>query len=168
MASDPSMQPVRIDDDEKTWQPETDLPLPTERTKNTRPSSSPTHSYHEEVHSQRGGSGSEATNDPEKPLNTKNTNTNSSSSTDSEKTEPYDPDSKRELTDDECYEQLGFCFPTWRKWTILSVIFTVQMSMNFNTSVYPDVVPLLADHFGVSEQAARCGQMSFLVAYGEY
>ncbi|OKL59745.1 hypothetical protein UA08_04924 [Talaromyces atroroseus] len=75
------------------------------------------------------------------------------------------PDGKRELTEEECYDKLGFSFPTWRKWTILTVIFAVQMSMNFNTSVYPNVVPLLADHFGVSAQAARCGQMSFLVAY---
>ena len=39
------------------------------------------------------------------------------------------------------------------------------MSMNFNTSVYPNAVSLLAEHFQVSEQHARVGQMTFLVFY---
>ena len=37
--------------------------------------------------------------------------------------------------------------------------------MNFNTSVYPNVVDLLVEQFGISEQAARVGQMDFLVLY---
>lgn len=74
-------------------------------------------------------------------------------------------DGKRELTEDDCYDKLGFSFPTWRKWMILTVIFTVQMSMNFNTSVYPNAVTPLSEHFHISEQAARVGQMIFLVFY---
>ncbi|KAH8700103.1 MFS multidrug transporter [Talaromyces proteolyticus] len=74
-------------------------------------------------------------------------------------------DGKRELTEDDCYEKLGYSFPSWKKWTILTVIFTVQMSMNFNTSVYPNAVTPLSEHFGISEQAARVGQMIFLVFY---
>jgi len=74
-------------------------------------------------------------------------------------------DGKRELTEDDCYDKLGYSFPAWRKWTILSVIFTVQMSMNFNTSVYPNAVVPLSEHFHISEQAARVGQMIFLVFY---
>jgi MFS family permease len=73
--------------------------------------------------------------------------------------------SKRELTEDDCYDRLGFCFPTWKKWTILSVIFAVQMSMNFNTGVYANAVPGLTEEFHISEQAARVGQCVFLVAY---
>jgi MFS family permease len=72
---------------------------------------------------------------------------------------------KPELTEDECYDKLGFCFPTWKKWTILSVIFLVQMSMNFNTGVYSNAVPGLTEEFHISEQAARVGQCVFLVAY---
>ncbi|RMJ27215.1 multidrug transporter [Aspergillus sp. HF37] len=74
-------------------------------------------------------------------------------------------DGKREITENDCYDKLGFCFPWYKKWAILSVIFTVQMSMNFNTSVYPNVVAGLSAHFGISEQAARVGQMIFLVTY---
>lgn len=37
--------------------------------------------------------------------------------------------------------------------------------MNFNTSVFPSAVPLIAEEYGVSEQAARVNQMIFLVAY---
>ncbi|KAJ6107777.1 hypothetical protein N7523_009100 [Penicillium sp. IBT 18751x] len=72
---------------------------------------------------------------------------------------------KRELTEDECYDKLGFCFPTWKKWTILSVIFIVQMSMNFNSGVYANAVTGMTEEFHISEQAARVGQCVFLVAY---
>lgn len=37
--------------------------------------------------------------------------------------------------------------------------------MNFNTSVFPSAVPLIAEEYGVSEQAARVNQMIFLVLY---
>lgn len=37
--------------------------------------------------------------------------------------------------------------------------------MNFNTSVFPSAVPLVAEEYGVSEQAARVNQMIFLVLY---
>ena len=74
-------------------------------------------------------------------------------------------DGKKELTEKDAWDATGFAFPTWKKWTILSVIFTVQMSMNFNTSVYPSAVPLLAEHYHISEQGARVGQMIFLVSY---
>ncbi len=74
-------------------------------------------------------------------------------------------DGKIELHESDCYDQLGFGFPTWKKWTILTVIFWVQMSMNFNASVYANDITLLSAHFKISEQAARVGQMIFLVAY---
>lgn len=74
-------------------------------------------------------------------------------------------DGKRELTEDDCYDKLGFSFPWYKKWLILTVIFTVQMSMNFNTSVYPNAVTPLSEHFHISEQVARVGQMIFLVTY---
>ncbi|KAI9850619.1 MAG: hypothetical protein M1838_005333 [Thelocarpon superellum] len=41
----------------------------------------------------------------------------------------------------------------------------VQVSMNFNSSVYANAVTPISMSFGVSEQAARVGQMIFLVAY---
>src|SRR5699024_10576358 len=58
-----------------------------------------------------------------------------------------------------------FCFPSWKKWTILSVIFLVQTSMNFNTSLYSNGVGGISEEFGVSEQAARCGAMIYLITY---
>lgn len=77
-------------------------------------------------------------------------------------------DGKVELTDEIAPEVLGFAYPTWKKWMILSVIFIVQLSMNFNTSVYPNAVTLITEdprYAGVNEQGARVGQMIFLVAY---
>jgi hypothetical protein len=74
-------------------------------------------------------------------------------------------DRKRELTEEEAYDKLGYSFSTWRKWQILSVIFAIQVSMNFNAAVYPNVIQGLSDHFNISLQAARVGQMIFLVAY---
>ncbi|KAH9833419.1 MFS multidrug transporter [Rhodofomes roseus] len=75
------------------------------------------------------------------------------------------PDGRIVLTEPEAYGSLGFSFPTWKKWWILSVIFAIQCSMNLNTSLYANVVPLLSEQFRISEQAARVGQMIFLVAY---
>lgn len=37
--------------------------------------------------------------------------------------------------------------------------------MNFNTGVYANAVPGLTEEFGISDQAARVGQMIFLVTY---
>ena len=76
-----------------------------------------------------------------------------------------DGDDRIELTEDDCYEELGFCFPTWKKWTILTLIFLVQVSMNFNTSLYSNGLKGISKEFGVSAQAARCGAMIFLITY---
>ncbi|KAL4918245.1 major facilitator superfamily domain-containing protein [Aspergillus aurantiobrunneus] len=75
------------------------------------------------------------------------------------------PSEKIELTEDDCYEQLGFAFPSWKKWQIIIVIFLVQVSMNFNTSLYSNALGGISEEFGVSMQAARCGAMIFLVLY---
>ena len=45
-----------------------------------------------------------------------------------------DGDAREELKEWECYDKLGYSFPRWKKWGILSVIFAVQTSMNFNAS----------------------------------
>ncbi|KAK9258202.1 major facilitator superfamily domain-containing protein [Lipomyces tetrasporus] len=47
----------------------------------------------------------------------------------------------------------------------ISVIFLVQLSMNFNTSLYSNGLTGISEEFGVSMQAARCGAMIFLVTY---
>jgi len=70
-----------------------------------------------------------------------------------------------EITEEDCYDELGFCFPTWKKWTILSIIFLVQVSMNFNTSLYSNAVTGISSEFGVSAQAARLGAAIFLITY---
>lgn len=75
------------------------------------------------------------------------------------------PDGRRELREIDCYDKLGFSFPWIKKWTILTVVFIVQVSMNFNSSVYPGAIPLIAEKYNISEQKARVSQMIFLVAY---
>lgn len=72
---------------------------------------------------------------------------------------------KYEITEEDCYDELGFSFPTWKKWYILTVIFWVQVSMNFNTSLYSNAIGGISEEFSVSEQAGRCGAMIFLVLY---
>lgn len=74
-------------------------------------------------------------------------------------------DGKIVLTERAGYLATGYSFPTWKKWSILCVIFAVQVSMNFNTSVFPNAVMGISEKYHVSEQAARVGQMIFLVAY---
>lgn len=70
-----------------------------------------------------------------------------------------------EITEEDCYDELGFSFPTWKKWSILTVIFLVQVSMNFNTSLYSNAVTGISSEFGVSAQAARVGAAAFLITY---
>ena len=82
----------------------------------------------------------------------------------SDDTEPENFD-KIEITEEDCQGELGFSFPEWKKWTILTIIFLVQLSMNFNTSLYSNGLGGISKEFHVSEQAARCGAMIFLVLY---
>jgi hypothetical protein len=72
---------------------------------------------------------------------------------------------KIEITEQDCYSELGYAWPEWKKWTVLTVIFLVQLSMNFNTSLYSNGLKGISAEFGVSAQAARCGAMIFLVLY---
>lgn len=83
-----------------------------------------------------------------------------------EKTSPSDDEDDRiEITEDDCPDELGFAFSERKKWTILTIIFLVQVSMNFNTSLYSNAVKGISKEFGVSAQGARCGAMIFLVLY---
>jgi hypothetical protein len=72
---------------------------------------------------------------------------------------------KRELKESDCYEALGYCWPRWKKWGYLASVAFVQVSMNFNTSVYPNAIIPLSKAFNISEQHARTGQMAYLVTY---
>ena len=78
---------------------------------------------------------------------------------------PVQPDDRIEITEEDCEGELGFSFPNWKKWMILSIIFLVQVSMNFNTSLYSNAVKGISKEFHVSEQGARCGAMIFLILY---
>ena len=84
-----------------------------------------------------------------------------------EKAEPATTrdDGKIEIKEKDNWDKLGYSFSTFRKWTILTVIFWVQVSMNFNTSIYSNAVEPLTKEFKISGQAARVGQMIYLVAY---
>jgi len=77
-------------------------------------------------------------------------------------------DSRIELTakDPGAAAKLGFAFSDRKKWLILTVIFWVQISMNYNAAIYANAVPGMSKDFGISHFQARLGQMAFLVAYG--
>jgi hypothetical protein len=36
---------------------------------------------------------------------------------------------KIEITEEDCYDELGYSYPEWKKWSILTVIFLVQVSL---------------------------------------
>lgn len=79
-----------------------------------------------------------------------------------------DPDFEEEKTElkyNDCHEKTAFAYPSWKKWTIISVIFVIQCSMNLNASLYGNAVTGLIKQFTISGQAARVGQCVFLVAY---
>lgn len=70
-----------------------------------------------------------------------------------------------EITEEDCYDELGYSWPEWKKWYVLTVIFIVQVSMNFNTSLYSNAVIGISASFNVSAQAARVGAAIFLITY---
>ncbi|KAJ5415578.1 hypothetical protein N7465_004273 [Penicillium sp. CMV-2018d] len=111
----------------------------------------------------------EAVHSESRPLSTNGTDSESNGPIDIsaalEKKESERADGKRELKESECYEILGYCWPRWKKWTYLAAVAFVQVSMNFNTSVYPAAVHNLSEAFHISEQHARTGQMAYLVTY---
>lgn len=69
------------------------------------------------------------------------------------------------LRESDAYEHTGFAFPEWKKWMILSVIFVVQISMNFNAAIYANSVAGMSKEFGIGKQEARIGQFVFLLFY---
>lgn len=79
--------------------------------------------------------------------------------------EKYGTYDRYEITEEDCYDQLGFSFPSRKKWTILTVVFLVQVSMNFNTSLYSNGIAGISEEFGVSAQSARLGAAIFLITY---
>lgn len=62
-----------------------------------------------------------------------NTNHHRSTSSGTKKEDSNSIDGRRELQQDDCWEKLGYAWPSWKKWMVLSSIFLVQLSMNFNT-----------------------------------
>lgn len=76
------------------------------------------------------------------------------------------PRSKKiELQEEDCYDELGYSFSARKKWMILTVIFLVQVSMNFETSLYSNAISGISEEYGLSAQAARCCAMIYLVLY---
>lgn len=67
------------------------------------------------------------------------------------------------LHEDEVYDQLGFTFSTRKKWWILSVVFLVQSSMNFNSAIIANSFDGVQEEFGVGQYAVRCLQGLFLI-----
>ncbi|ORX40311.1 MFS multidrug transporter [Kockovaella imperatae] len=71
----------------------------------------------------------------------------------------------RVLKEKDAWKKLGYSFSTWRKWQILFIMFLIQISINLNASLYANGVGMISDKFGISKQAARVPQLTFLVAY---
>lgn len=94
-----------------------------------------------------------------------NPTAHASSEADRKYFDKYGTYDKYEITEEDCYDELGFSFPNWKKWLILSIVFLVQVSMNFNTSLYSNAVGGISEEFGVSAQAARLGAALFLITY---
>ncbi|KAI0455434.1 major facilitator superfamily domain-containing protein [Xylaria acuta] len=84
---------------------------------------------------------------------------------DAEKEPGMEEDGRRELLEEDCENELGYAFSTSKKWWILGVIFLVQTSMNFNTSLYSNGIVGIAQEFHVTDQVARAGAALFLITY---
>ena len=72
---------------------------------------------------------------------------------------------KKLISYDDCKGELARDLPESKKWITLFIVWLVQISMNFNTSLYSNAIPGLAKQFHGSENAARWGATVFLIAY---
>jgi hypothetical protein len=68
---------------------------------------------------------------------------------------------KHEIVEGDCYEELGFCFPSRKKWYIVTIIFWVQVCMNFNTTIYFNAIGGTSK----TDQAANYSAGLFLLTY---
>jgi len=59
---------------------------------------------------------------------------------------PIRKDGKIELTEVDAYDNLGYCFPSWKKWMILWIIPFIQTSMNTKASMYGNAVDGLTEN----------------------
>ncbi|EYB21369.1 hypothetical protein FG05_04709 [Fusarium graminearum] len=59
-------------------------------------------------------------------------------------------------------EVLAYAWPTWKKWMYLAGVAGIQISMNYNTSVFPSAITPLTEAFNIGAQEARTGQMIYL------
>ncbi|KAF2103642.1 MFS general substrate transporter [Rhizodiscina lignyota] len=69
------------------------------------------------------------------------------------------------LREEHVQKKLAVSFPRRRKWFALYVLSVVQISMNYNASVYGNAIPGLVRGFKVSDDVARMGQWVMLIAY---
>jgi hypothetical protein len=78
---------------------------------------------------------------------------------------PSSPPGRTILTEADYPRVLARAYSTRKRWTILSIIFLVQCSMNFNTSLYSNGLIGMSEEFGITVQTARTGAAIFLVTY---
>ncbi|GAB7363786.1 hypothetical protein MBLNU230_g4354t1 [Neophaeotheca triangularis] len=69
------------------------------------------------------------------------------------------------LTEVNAYSCLGYNFSWTKKWSIITAVFLVQLSMNFNAAVYANAIPGLEEEFGISKTKAHLPQALFLIMY---
>lgn len=74
-------------------------------------------------------------------------------------------DGTQVLSEADCYDELGFSFPSSKKWWILTVIFLIQCSMNLNAGIYGSALTQFQAEWGLSAQVARLGSGLFLICY---
>ncbi|KAH9905134.1 major facilitator superfamily domain-containing protein [Xylariomycetidae sp. FL2044] len=75
---------------------------------------------------------------------------------------PRDPNA---ITEASHPEVLATAFTRLKSWTILNVIFLVQTSMNFNTSLFANGQAGIAREFGMTLQETSTGSALFLIFY---
>ena len=85
--------------------------------------------------------------------------------TDFEKMPPTKENNRRQLTEQEAWHALGFSFPQWKKWLILTSVFIVQISMNFNAAIFGNAGDGMSKEWGIETGTIKIAQMLFLVMY---
>lgn len=73
--------------------------------------------------------------------------------------------SRRIITEREAWDHTAFSYTWHRKWTILLILWMIQIAMNMNGSIWANTAAGLSSHYDIPINRVSFGNMAFLMSY---
>ncbi|KAK7740910.1 hypothetical protein SLS53_004973 [Cytospora paraplurivora] len=72
---------------------------------------------------------------------------------------------RRIITENEAWEHTAYAYTPHRKWSILLVLWMIQIAMNMNGSIWANTEAGQASYYGMPINKVSLGNMTFLISY---